>query len=305
MGIGDWFKRKLAILAIATSKVEQNALGSQNNMLSDNIGQEQKMENIKLSIALKQGEVTQEVKELRWRMYKIMDKVDGMKTRIVGSEVDEAGDLRNITETYFVGNVNLDKFNVEKSDDYKLEIIVNNDEIYSSISESVENKSNIITGEISPMDMESSEKSNRIIMVNREFPPKFNIEEYTKKLLVRGISDDEKIIEFYISKYPDEYNRKTRLLISEIKKCMVNPKSSNILDITEVGFITTNSTIGAKNNKLFEYKINNFHKIIEFEGHYVIKFKANMLVNGEDIFEQYRLIELDEKYVNKEKKDIR
>lgn len=305
MGIGDWFKRKLAMMAIATANVEKNAFGGEKNHMSDNIGQEHKLEHQRLSSALKQGEVTQQVKELRWRMYKILDQVDGMKTRIIGTEKDAAGDKRNITETYSVKTIDMSKFKMEPSDKNKLEIIVNNDSISTGMVQSMEHKEKMVDGEISPDELNSTEKEHKIVMVNREFPSKINIEQYTLKLVVRTISEEEKMLEFYVSKYPDEYDRKTIFLISEIKKCMLNPRSTNIIDISEVGFLTTNSTIGVRANQLFEYKINNFIKIVEFEGYYVIKFSANILVNGEDVFEQYRLTELDQKYETNEKKDIR
>ena len=43
-------------------------------------------------------------------------------------------------------------------------------------------------------------------------------------------------------------------------------------------------------------------KIVEFNEFYVVKFKANITVEAEDILEQHRVSELDKKYENKEKK---
>ena len=52
----------------------------------------------------------------------------------------------------------------------------------------------------------------------------------------------------------------------------------------------------------YTYKIDSFDKIIEYDGHYVIKFNASVLVDGEDTLEKYRQVELDKKYENKERK---
>ena len=52
----------------------------------------------------------------------------------------------------------------------------------------------------------------------------------------------------------------------------------------------------------YQYDILSFDKIIEFNGYYVIKFKAKVIINGEDILEQHRIEELDKKYETKEKK---
>jgi hypothetical protein len=50
----------------------------------------------------------------------------------------------------------------------------------------------------------------------------------------------------------------------------------------------------------FEYKIVKFDKLIEFDGYYVVKFKAEVIKNGESLIEQYREEGLDKKYENKE-----
>jgi hypothetical protein len=109
------------------------------------------------------------------------------------------------------------------------------------------------------------------------------------------------MLEFYISLYPDEYNKKTKFLISEIKRAKQNPRVSDLLDIESVGFIS-DKTIGAVDGSEYEYKITKFDKIVEFNGHYVIKFIANVTVNGENIFEKYKLDELEKRYENKEAK---
>ena len=59
-----------------------------------------------------------------------------------------------------------------------------------------------------------------------------------------------------------------------------------MLDISKVYFIT-NNTIGADDFYLYQYTDLVFDKIIEFDGNYVIKFKAKVEINGEDILEMY------------------
>ncbi len=57
-------------------------------------------------------------------------------------------------------------------------------------------------------------------MIVRDILPNFYLENFTLKMNVRTISETDKMLEFYVSKYPDEYNRTSRLFISEIKKIM-------------------------------------------------------------------------------------
>jgi len=152
-------------------------------------------------------------------------------------------------------------------------------------------------------DMVASMKNDKNIMIHRSIRPKFEIEQYCNKLVVRDVDGETKLLEFYITMYPDEFNRKSRLLISEIKKINKNPRASDILDIEKVGFIT-NKTIGAANGMEYIYEVKNFHKVVEFNGHYVLKFMATPIINGKFMMEDYRLEDLEKKYKNKAPKNL-
>jgi hypothetical protein len=127
------------------------------------------------------------------------------------------------------------------------------------------------------------------------------LENFTKKLVVRKINKNQRLLEFYVSIYPDEYNRTSRLFISAVKKAIEEPRSSNMLEFKGVEFVSYKS-LGVNDYLEFQYKIENFDKIIEFNGSYVIKFIANVIVNGNDIMETHRVEELDKKYAEKAKK---
>jgi hypothetical protein len=159
-------------------------------------------------------------------------------------------------------------------------------------------------GEINNNDYNSFIKSERPVKVTREFKPKFEIEQFTKKLNIRTIDDENKLLEFYISVYPDKYDRKTNLLLSEIKRAIKNPRGTSILDVNKVNFITY-KTMGSKDFYEYEYDVLSFDKIVKFDGFYVIKFKCKVILNGRYLLEEYREVELDEKYKNKERKHIK
>jgi hypothetical protein len=124
---------------------------------------------------------------------------------------------------------------------------------------------------------------------------------FTDKLYVRDIDGKNKLLEFYISRYPNENDRKTNLLVSTLKKAMKNPRVTDMFDIHEVGFITHRS-IGAPDFHEYQYKIIDFDKIVEHNGYYVVKFKAEIMVDGVSLVEQYRMGDLDERYENLEMK---
>jgi hypothetical protein len=271
------------------SSVENAALKQDGGIdLGSHTTQNQRHRQGSLADALKQGEVTQQVQELRWRTYKVLEESKKYKTKVVG--YDEDGFM--ITEQTKIddsnlGKVSLSKIKMDGFDSYPLELLVNNDPITISMGEATNS---------------THEKPERVISCEREGVVKFNIEDYTKKMNIRTVSQTDKLLEFYISIYPDEYNRRSRLFLSEIKKAIKNPRVGDFLDVDKVMFISYN-TLGAKDLHEFEYKITGFDKIVEYGGYHVIKFKAEVTKNGESIYEQYRDEELDKRYDDKEKKD--
>jgi hypothetical protein len=117
---------------------------------------------------------------------------------------------------------------------------------------------------------------------------------------VRKINKKERLLEFYVSKYPDEYNRTSRLFLSSIKKVIEGNRQS-FLELDEIEFVSY-KTIGVEDFMLFKYNNITFDKIVEFNGFLVIKFKCDVVINGVDILEVHMQKELEEKYKNKTKK---
>ena len=120
-----WFKQNLAMLMLSLSKVENNAIYNTGNSLGSLDGTHNRLMQGRLSDSLINGEITEEVKELRWRMYKIMKESTNLKTDIV----DYDSDGLPITKTFKVNRHKLDKVVVDEYDDFKPILVVNNDEI--------------------------------------------------------------------------------------------------------------------------------------------------------------------------------
>lgn len=313
----------MGLLAFALSRAEVASLHQREDVLDNIQGKIQTYNQGTLADALLKGELTLPVKELRWRLYKVLKESKGRAAKIVG--YDEDG--MPIVETYTVEKYKLEKVIRDNVDPYPVEMVVNNIDLIKSTFESFENfngnrtnldkeverdkemfdlvgavsNSGFTHAEISFDDMMSTFKDKKTIMIEREFKPKFDLEDYTDKLIVRNISEDEKLLEFYVSEYADEFNRKSRMFIAEIKKGIINPRATNMLDINKVIFITE-KTIGVEDGLEFQYEIIKFDKIITFNGSYVIKFLAKPIVNGEDIFIKYKEVDLEQRYENKEAK---
>lgn len=328
--IKKWLQNQAVGLIAATSSVEKSILYRKEDNLELVTNQEVKHKQGTLADSLMQGIVTQEVISLRWRMYKVLQASAKLSAKITG--YDEHGNPIIETSTNNTSKKSLNKVKLDDYDNFPLELVVDNSPIVLSALEGVkdvnandesidseithitsdENNDNVeeiikeseslsvrTVGEITSEELNSSIKQENPIKVIRKAISKFNIEQYTTKLNIRTINDEEKLLEFYISKYPD--GRKSIGLIREIKKAMLNPRTSDLLEIDQIGFIS-DKTLGVNDFHEFQYKITSFDKIVEYDGFYIIKFKANVLVDGVNVLEIYRDDELDEKYRLKQQK---
>lgn len=316
MSLTKWLKRQAMYLALAMVRVEKDSFKQKNNGVESVIGHEMRHTQGTLADSLKQGVVTQEVMNLRWRTYKILKAAEGVRAEIIGYDEHNMPITKIIKTDKKIG---LNKIKIDNFDKFELEMVVDNTPIFTGGNDIMDNDNIILLddikinyddngealsathGDITGEEYFATNKPISPIKIVREIIPKFEIETYTKKLHVRKINDRKKLLEFYVSKYPDEYDRRSRLFISDVKKAIDNPRSSSILEIKEVGFITY-KTRGEDDFKEYQYNIISFDKIIEFNGCYVIKFVAEVIVNGKDILDEFRVTELDDKYNNKQKK---
>jgi hypothetical protein len=314
--VKNWVRKKMVILSVALSNVEKNALSQTGEGLSTDITQTRRMTQGQLADSLINGEITQEVLNLKWRTYKILKATEGVTAKIVGYDEDGMPITSVIKRDNKKG---LKKVSLDIYDDYPLEMVVDNTEIvigghdamdndnisiYDEVTLNYDDKGEVTSathGSIGGDEYFATHKTEKPLKINRESLPNFEIENFTKKLNVRKIGKKKRLLEFYVSMYPDEYNRTSRLFISGVKKAIENPRQASMLDLKGVEFITYN-TLGVSDFLEYQYEIESFDKIIEFKGCYVIKFIANVKINGRDIMDEHRVDELDKKYEQKAKK---
>lgn len=313
----NWLSKKAGTITMALSNVEKSALNQTGELMSSDISHAQRHTQGQVADSLINGEVTQEVMDLRWRMYKVIQETDGLTTQITGYEADGTPITKTTIKDTKKG---LKKVKMDTYDTYPLEFVIPNDEIVTSSNDIMNNKyievfdeptinhdeEGVIVsathGKISGEEYYFSHKTEKPIIINSEMTRRFYLESFTKKLNVRNISKTEKLLEFYVSIYPDVDNRTSRLFLSELKKIIDNNnRKSDIIDVKEVGFITYKA-IGVNDFLEYKYEITSFDKIIEYNGNYVIKFIAKPIINGEDILTKYKQTELELKYKNKVKK---
>ena len=337
-GVKKWLKDTVAMATVAFSNVEKDMLGQKATPITNDVTHVRRNTQGSLMDALVNGEITQEVKELRWRTYMVTKAMSGHKVEFMGE--DENGE-----PIYRVRKNNvrqeLNDVKVDYADGYDVEMVFTPKEITTGIYDMLDNKyideydepevtmqptNEIIKdldeskpedekdeyspaeskalairdlGTIKGKDFYASNKSQLPIVITRRGFPKFYLERYAKKLVVRNIDGDNKLLELYVSKYPIEEEKNSVLFVNEIKKISENAFGKNTVEIDAIEFVTED-TLGADDMMKYSYQIVKFDKVVEFAGHYVIKFLAKVVINGEDLFEKFRLAELDEKYSKKE-----
>lgn len=317
MKLKEWFRNQVAAITFAVSNVEKNVLNQEGKNLDENIGLEKRHTQGTLADALVHGELTQEVKNLRWRMYKVLQASEKINVKITGGLEKETGDYdADIAAEGLLEDVKIEttyesvdqrkllaKVKLDNVDTYELEMVVDNSEIGNGFGDYLDNiklVDNVVNGK----EYHARNKTDKPVKVVREFMPKFQLEDYTKKLNIRKINDDKRLIEFYVSKYPDEYNPNSVHFVREIKRVIENgPRHHNFLEIKEVGFVT-NKTLGVSDFLCYGYGNISFDKIVDFDGYYVIKFIADVVINGTNLLEDFVEHELEEKYKNKEAKKV-
>lgn len=284
-----WLKNRMIGLAMATAKVEKSALNNDGTMLSDGIGMNVSHKKGFLSHDLINGILSEEVKELRWRMYKVLESSEDKNKIIIGYEKATDPETGEIYDKPILGDAVDSKFRLNKTkvddfDSYPLDMLINNTEIVASMTERISN------GEQTTF--------NKKIEFEFHDLPRYKIESFLLKAIIRKVNDFEYLGELYFSKYHDGYSPTHALFIKDIENCYKRKKIDYLFDLKTIGFITDKQDLGVKPNRGFLFNIIGFDKIIEFDGHYVIKYKMNSDYYNFDIFDKYYDDDLGEKYKN-------
>lgn len=290
----NWLKNKMMTFALAISNVEKNSLSLEGFTPSENSNITRRHNQHSVMDALLQGEVTQEVEQLRWRMYKTLEANTIIDSKIIGYDDDGFPIVESIKKDNqkLLHNIK----NYDKEEEYDLIISFNNEtEGTLGFSDTLDlTKVDENNTEIKKFNYDYDFKIN----VEREFLPKYKIEKLCEKLHIKKHKTTENhLLEFYLPKNLDIYDKTQNLIISNINKNKINNPN---LEFNSVELITDKNTVGSK--QYLHYKFDNisFNMVKEYNGYLIIKYNANILIDGEFIFEKYRKKDLDMKYDNKE-----
>lgn len=130
------------------------------------------------------------------------------------------------------------------------------------------------------------------------FTPRFKLEDYIKKIIIRVINDKEYYIDMYTTMYASQFGKVDAIFISQLKSLFeTKNKRSDITDIKEISF-TTNKAYGMEDMCTLHFTDVKYENIDVFDGNYVLTFKG-VLKDMEDIVEKYRVESMDKKWEEK------
>ena len=236
------------------------------------------VDNQRVSKALLKGEVTQQVEELRYRTYKVDKESKGFEYYAPTLALK-----KDKQDTKFM--------KYDNSDGLELITIQPNDILVETVGETLEQ----VGGR--------GKRTQYRIKIKRNFVPRYKIEEYITRLDVKKLDESHVILDIYVSKYPNDKDFKSKGFVREIEKIRDEKIKSDILDYEEISFITHHAY---KLNDMIKFVFKNiwFREVIEFDGHYVLKFKASLKQDTLDLTKKYFSKTMEEKYKNKEKKKV-
>ena len=236
------------------------------------------VDNQRVSKALLKGEVTQQVEELRYRTYKVDKESKGFEYYAPTLALK-----KDKQDTKFM--------KYDNSDGLELITIQPNDILVETVGETLEQ----VGGR--------GKRTQYRIKIKRNFVPRYKIEEYITRLDVKKLDESHVILDIYVSKYPNDKDFKSKGFVREIEKIRDEKIKSDILDYEEISFITHHAY---KLNDMIKFVFKNiwFREVREFDGHYILKFKASLKQDTLDLTKKYFSKTMEEKYKNKEKKKV-
>lgn len=285
------FKIWVHSLAAATKNVETQTL-SQVNVDSVeggiNVVQDVNQGVHELAKALLRGELTEEVKQLRYRNYKVDREAKKYKyfSPTLALKKKEGKDNKFIS--------------FDKSDGLEVITIQYNYAISEDVLDAIKQIENGGRGK----------KTKYKFEFKRDFIPRFRMEEFAKKVVVKRLDETHAILDFYFSKYPERFFRRSddksfrsKVFIHEIESIRDKGIKSDMLDVEELRFVTNHAY---KQDDLMEFVFKNimFREVAEFDGDYILRFKASIEHDGIDLTAAFYNKEMAEKYENKEKKEL-
>lgn len=227
--------------------------------------------------------VTQEVQELRYTSYKVAK--ESKKYRYIGNGQVAKKTASQLSERHGA---------IDESDNLPIVLIQDNAVICEDVLTSL-NEVNQKEGKKAFYEYN--------IKIERDNLPRFRIESYVKKLVLKE-SDGNYVIDLYCSKYPRQFSeRKDRAFLKELKQVQTGIiRNSDIFDFQELHFTTSNAW-GVDDWFRFSFKEFELYDIIEYDGNYIVRMGCLAKNFMENLLDKVFCESAEKKYEAKEAKE--
>ena len=232
---------------------------------------------------------TQRMKERRDEYYRTFKESDKYKVEVEGLFDKEGNDLKGevkVRTTKKVRNHFLKRIKVYNPENLEIRTVQDN--------KLIQKHSNIddYTFLLHPTEKESIP----LITVTRDgFTPRFELETYANKVVVRTINETECYVDFYTTMYASQFGKVDALFIAELNRIREQKlMRSDTTSFKEIDFIS-DKAFNTDDLCLFKYDNIEYKGIELFDGNFVLTFKCHVVADGTDITEKYKMKSLDKK----------
>lgn len=295
-----WFKVKYFFKSIFYGMSAADNVLFGNGEDSSSIVINKEVHDKRVSKDLLKGEVTQEVEELRYRTFKV-----DRESKSFEYFSPTLAKKKDINDTKFIKYENSDNLEIVTIQPNSFDVATIYDAIKNIDVDTIETVKDGENNELSVNVGNFKQKKKYTIDIRRnEYAiPRYYLEEYTTRLVVKKLSAKTKfILDFYVSKYPNITDFKSKGFIREIERIRDEGWKSDIIDFNGVHFITSHA-YQLDDMIEFDFKYPTFKEIVEFDGHYILRFKAT-ISKKHDMMNDFYSKTMDEKYQHKEAKEV-
>lgn len=238
--------------------------------------------------ALLRGELTEEVKELRHRNYKVDREAKKYKyySPTLALKKKEGKDNKFIQ--------------YENEDGLEVITIQDNYPLSEDVLKGIQQIENGGRGE----------KQKYKVEIERSCTPRFKVEEFLKRIVVKRVEGSHAILDMYFSMYPEQFfnnsedkSFRSKAFIKEIEKIKVGGKTPDTLWFDTLRFVTKNAY---RQDDLMEFLFKTifFKNVIEYDGFYILRFSAVIEREGIDLTKPFFNSKMEEKYETKADKKV-
>ena len=256
---------------------------SNGDISSGGATEEKKVEENNLLASLLRGEVTQEVKDLRYEMYESVKQSKDWK--VVGYSGQAVKKNHMLDKT---------PMKIDEEDGLKIILIQDNKVHVQGMDSSLGNLNKVLK-------TRTEAESEHIFKASHEYIVRHKIETYAKKVVVKATAEENKFkLDFYLSAYPVENDPRAVYVVKELESLYKSgSRTSDLTDLITLTFVT-DKAYGDDDWKIYDFKIKEYIGVKLFDGNYILSFYASLPEGIKDTTEEFNDKESVKKFKNKE-----